>query len=74
MRDSHQKAAELHDLAAHAHRAAAEHLGKQDHLTVHEQSRQALEHSQKAHEMSLEAHKKTAAQPPAKLPRNDATE
>jgi hypothetical protein len=34
----------LHDLAAHAHRAAEEH-GQQDHLTGHEHSRQALEHS-----------------------------
>jgi hypothetical protein len=38
----------LHDVAAHAHRVAEQH-GKQDHLTGHEHSRQALEHSQKAH-------------------------
>jgi len=37
MRDSHRRAAELHDLAAHAHRTAAEQHGKQDHLTGHEQ-------------------------------------
>jgi hypothetical protein len=29
--ENHQRAAELHDQAAHAHRAAAEHRGKQDH-------------------------------------------
>ena len=40
----HQQAAELHDGAAHAHRAAEEH-GQQDHLTGHEHSRQSLEHS-----------------------------
>jgi hypothetical protein len=44
-----QRAAELHDLAAHAHRAAAEERGKQDHLTGHERSRQALEHTDRAH-------------------------
>ncbi len=46
--ENHQRAAELHDLAAHAHRAAEQH-GRQDHLTGHEHSRQALEHSQTAH-------------------------
>jgi len=48
--ENHQRAAELHDLAAHAHRSAEEHRGKQDHLTGHEHSRQALEYSQHAHE------------------------
>ena len=47
--ENHQRAAELHDLAAHAHRAAAERRGEQDHQTGHERSRQALEHSQAAH-------------------------
>ena len=42
--DDQQRAAELHDVAAHAHRVAEQH-GKQDHLGGHEQSRQALEHS-----------------------------
>jgi hypothetical protein len=46
--ENHQRAAELHDLAAHAHRAAEQH-GKQEHETGHELSRQALEHSQAAH-------------------------
>jgi hypothetical protein len=32
---NHQRAAELHDGAAHAHRVA-EQQGKQDHLTGHE--------------------------------------
>ncbi len=40
-KDSHQRAAEFHDLAAHAHRTAAAHHEKQDHLTAHEHSRQA---------------------------------
>src|SRR5579871_3884562 len=47
--ENHQRAAELHDGAAHAHRVA-EQQGKQDHLTAHEDSRQALEHSRDAHQ------------------------
>jgi hypothetical protein len=39
--ENHQRAAELHDLAAHAHRSALQH-GQQDHETGHEHSRQAL--------------------------------
>jgi hypothetical protein len=45
--ENHQQAAELHDGAAHAHRVA-EQQGKQDHLTGHEYSRQALEHSRES--------------------------
>jgi Protein of unknown function (DUF2934) len=45
--ENHQLAAELHDGAAHA-QSVAELQGKQDHLTGHEQSRQALEHSPEA--------------------------
>ena len=52
--ENHQRAAELHDVAAHAYRVG-EHQGKQDHLTSHEQSRQALEHSREAHEYSQQA-------------------
>jgi hypothetical protein len=46
--DNHQRAAELHDGAAHAHRAADQH-GQQEHLTPHELSRQAHESSQESH-------------------------
>jgi hypothetical protein len=42
---SHDRAAELHNLAAHAHAAAATAHGKGDHLTAHELTRQAHEHS-----------------------------
>jgi hypothetical protein len=49
--ENHQRAAELHDLAAHAHRAAEQH-GKQEYLTGHEHSRQAMEHSRAAHEQT----------------------
>lgn len=53
--DSNGKAAEFHDLAAHAHRVAATHHAKGDHQTGQEHSRQALEHSVKAHQFAEEA-------------------
>jgi hypothetical protein len=53
--ENHQRAAELHDIAAHAHRSAAEAHEKQDHETGHERSRQALEHSQAAHQHTLQS-------------------
>src|SRR5580704_5791926 len=46
--ENHQRAAELQDGAAHAHRVGEQH-GNQEHLTGHEHSRQALEHSQPGH-------------------------
>jgi hypothetical protein len=42
--ENHQRAAELQDGAAHAHRVGEEH-GKEEHLTGHERSRQNAEHS-----------------------------
>jgi hypothetical protein len=48
------RVAELHNLAAHAHTAAAVAHGKGDHLTAHELSRQAREHSMNAHKLSEE--------------------
>ena len=47
--ENHQRAAELHDGAAHAHRVG-EQQGKQDHLTAHEHSRQELERSPGLHQ------------------------
>jgi len=49
---THGRAAELHNLAAHAHTAAAEAHGKADHLTAHELSRLAKEHSLNAYQYS----------------------
>jgi hypothetical protein len=49
---THDRAAELHNLAAHAHTTAAEAHGKADHLTAHELSRKALEHSLNAFRQS----------------------
>lgn len=50
--ENHQQSAELHNGAAHAHRAG-EQQGKQDHLTGHEHSRQALEHTLEGHQHNL---------------------
>jgi hypothetical protein len=52
--ENHPRAAELHDLAAHAHLVAEEH-GKQEHLSGHEHSRQAHEHSSEARQPGHEA-------------------
>jgi hypothetical protein len=49
---THERVAELHDLAAHAHAAAAVAHGKGDHLTAHELSSEAHEHSMNAHKHS----------------------
>lgn len=50
--NTNYRAAELHNLAAHAHAAAAVAHDKGDHLTAHELSKQALEHSRNAHWLS----------------------
>jgi hypothetical protein len=49
--ENHRKAAEILDGAAHAH-LTGEQNGKQEHLTGHEQSRHAAEHSGEAHQWS----------------------
>ncbi len=46
--ENHQRAAELQDVAAHAHRVAEQH-GKGDHLSGTEHTRQAEEHTNGAH-------------------------
>jgi len=53
----HERAAELHNQAAHAHMSAAASHNKGDHFTAHELS-------EKAHEQSLEAlrHSKAVAE------------
>lgn len=50
----HNRAAELHNLAAHAHMAAAVAHGKGDHLSAHELSKQAQEHSLNALKLAEE--------------------
>jgi hypothetical protein len=46
--EKHPQAEELHNVAEHAHLTAGEH-GQEEHLTGHEHSRQAQEHSQADH-------------------------
>jgi len=55
----HERAAELQNLAAHAHAAAAVAHGKEDHLTAHELSNQAHEHSMNVHKLTQELGQKT---------------
>jgi hypothetical protein len=57
----------MHEEAAHAHRTAAVHHGKEDHLSANELSKQALDHSKRAFEQAQEAHRKSseAANKPA---------
>jgi hypothetical protein len=45
---THDRTAELHNLAEHAHAAAAAAHNKADHLTAHELTKKALEHSMNA--------------------------
>jgi hypothetical protein len=52
--NSSYRLVELHNLAAHAHTAAAAAHDKGDHLTGHELSKQAHEHSLNAHKLSQE--------------------
>jgi hypothetical protein len=56
---SHNRIAELHNLAAHAHAAAAVAHGKGDHLTAHELSQQAHEHSMNALKLAEEFARET---------------
>jgi hypothetical protein len=46
---THDRAIELHNLAAHAHQAAATAHGKGDHLSAHELTKKAHEHSWNAY-------------------------
>jgi hypothetical protein len=56
----HNRLAELHNLAAHAHAAAAVAHGKGDHLSAHELTKQAHEHSMNAYKLSEELASKVA--------------
>jgi hypothetical protein len=59
MNDAHRKAAELHELAARAHRTAAEHNEKGDGAGGRWHSERALEYSDHAYKLSKEAHTKS---------------
>ena len=51
---THDRTAELHNLAEHAHAAASVAHAKGDHLTAHELSKKTLEHSMNAYRHSEE--------------------
>ena len=59
MHEAHRKAAELHALAAGAHRTAAEHNEKGDCTTADWHSERALEYSDQAYKLAREAHAKS---------------
>ena len=58
---THDRTAELHNLAEHAHAAASAAHGKGDHLTAHELSKRALEHSMNAYRQSEDMVEEAAA-------------
>lgn len=59
MYDLHKEAAEQHELAAKAHRTAAEHNEKGDDDAGRWHSERALEYSDLAHKLAKEAHSKS---------------
>jgi hypothetical protein len=59
MHQAHRQAAEQHELAAHAHRTAAEHNEKGDDGEGSWHSERALEYSDHAYKLAKEAHSKS---------------
>jgi len=59
MHDGHRRAAELHALAANAHRTAAEHNEKGDYTTAVWHTERALEYSDHAYKLAREIHNKS---------------
>jgi hypothetical protein len=55
----HRKAAEFHDLAAQAHRTAAEHNEKGDNDAMNWHLERAQEYSSQAFKLAREAHTKS---------------
>jgi hypothetical protein len=60
MHQAHRRAAELRELAAQAHRTAAEHNEKGDYAAAIWHSQRALEYSDHAYKLAKEAHNKSA--------------
>jgi hypothetical protein len=58
MKETQQISAERRKLAAHVHQVGAESHGKEDHLTGHESSRQALEHTNQAYVLGQQEHER----------------
>ncbi len=59
MDDTHRRAAEQHELAARAHRTAAEHNEKGDDDGGKWHAERALEYSDHAYKLAKEAHSKS---------------
>jgi hypothetical protein len=59
MHETHRRAAEEHELAAKAHRTAAEHNEKGDYTTADWHAERALEYSGQAYKLAKEAHTKS---------------
>lgn len=59
MHESQREAAELHELAAQAHRTAAEHNEKGDYTAAIWHAERALEYSNRAYKLAKEAHSKS---------------
>ena len=59
MQESHRKAAEQHEMAARAHRTAAEHNEKGDNPADNWHLERALEHAGHAYRLAKEAHNKS---------------
>jgi len=60
MHDAHRKAAEQHELAARAHRTAAEHNEKGDNEGGKWHAERALEYSDRAYKLAKEGRTKSA--------------
>jgi len=56
---NHREAAEQHELAAKAHRTAAEHNEKGDNPTGNWHAQRALEYADRAYTLAKEAHNKS---------------
>ena len=59
MHELHRQAAKQHELAAQAHRTAAEHNEKGDNPTGNWHSARALEYANRAYELAKGAHNKS---------------
>jgi len=59
MHETHRLAAEQDELAANAHRTAAEHNEKGDYSAATWHSERALEYSDHAYKLAKEAHNKS---------------
>jgi hypothetical protein len=59
IRDAHTRAAEQHERAAQEHRTAAEHNEKGDGVKGSWHAERALEYSDHAYKLAMEAHNKS---------------